>query len=85
MAGQDINIALTFRDRKGAVVPVERAEFLVPSLASSWIGRMSLSRSEDGTLRGQMRFPHPGPFVLQPLGLPRDLYLTSALLLEVSS
>lgn len=85
VAGQEVEIAVTFRDRAGKVMNVLQAEFLVPSLTSSWVGRMTARRAPDGTLRGRVRFPHPGPFALQPLGLPDDLHLGSALLVEVAS
>ena len=84
VAGEEIEIALTFRDSAGVAIPVERAEFLVPSLSSSWVGRMTARRAPDGSLRGRVRFPHPGPFALQPLALPEHLHLKSAILVEVS-
>lgn len=84
-AGKDVEIELAFHDSSGNPIAVDRVEFLVPSLSSSWIGRMTALRAPDGKLRGRVRFPHPGPYALQPLALPENLHLKSAVLLEVSS
>jgi hypothetical protein len=85
VAGEEVEIAVTFRDSAGVAIPVESAQFMVPSLSSSWVGRMTARRAPDGSLRGSVRFPHPGPFALQPVALPKYLYLKSAILIEVPS
>ncbi|QYX56322.1 hypothetical protein K1T73_14875 [Roseovarius sp. SCSIO 43702] len=83
--GKDVELSLTFRDRSGDVIRVEHAEFLVASLSSSWMGRMIARRVPDGSLKGQVRFPHQGPYALHPVALPEDLQLKSAILIEVPS
>lgn len=84
-AGQDEGVAIVIHGDTGAPVPVERAEFLVPSLSSSWVGRLRAQRGADGVLRGRVRFPHAGPFAVQPLALPPGVTVKSAILLEVAS
>lgn len=85
VAGEEVEIAVSFRDSAGVAIAVERAEFMVPSLSSSWVGKMTAQRAPDGSLRGRVRFPHPGPFALQPIALPKSLHLKSAILIEVPS
>lgn len=84
-AGEDVELSMTFRNGAGESIAVRHAEFLVPSLSSSWVGRMTFRETPDGSLKGTVRFPHAGPFALQPLSLPKDLHLKSAVVLEVSS
>ncbi len=84
VAGEEVEIAAVFRDSAGVAVAVERAEFQVSSLSSSWADRMIAHRAPDGSLQVRVRFPHPGPFALQPVALPKYLHLKSPILLEVS-
>ncbi|MFP7571403.1 hypothetical protein [Marivita sp. S2033] len=83
-AGKEIDISAVFRDSAGSIIPVQRAEFQMSSLASSWSDRTIARSAPDGSLRVRVRFPHPGPFALQPVALPENLYLQSPVLLEVS-
>lgn len=83
-AGKDVELTLLFRDSVGDAMAVERAEFLLASLSSSWVGRMTAQRTSDGKLQGSIRLPHPGHFALQPIALPENLALKSAVLLEVT-
>ena len=85
VSGEDMEISITFRNSMGDVIPVERAEFLIASLSSSWVGQTTFQRAPDDTLRGRVRFPHQGPYAIQPVALPADLLLKSAILIEVSS
>lgn len=85
VSGEDVELSLTFRNSSGNAVSVERAEFLVASLSSSWMGRLAMRRAPDGTLRGRISFPHEGPYAIQPFSLPENLQLKSAILIEVPS
>ena len=85
VSGEDVELSLTFRNSSGNAVSVEQAEFLVASLSSSWVGRLAMRRAPDGTLKGRVNFPHKGPYAIQPVALPENLQLKSAILIEVPS
>lgn len=82
-AGREEALSFIFHDISGTPIRVERAEFVVPSLSTSWVGRLVARPGPDGRLQARLRFPHAGPFAVYPVGLPPDLKLGSAVLLEV--
>lgn len=85
VSGEYVELSLTIRDSLGDAVSVDRAEFLVASLSSSWVGRVAMRRAPDGTLKGHVSFPHKGPYAIQPVALPENLQFKSAILIEVPS
>lgn len=82
-AGVEEEIAVVFLDERGRRLPIERATLLTPSLQSGWSARLDAVAGEDGELRGRIRFPHPGVFALQPLGVPKPWELRGAVTVEV--
>ncbi|MFV0383771.1 hypothetical protein [Paracoccus sp. (in: a-proteobacteria)] len=84
IAGKPGRVAIRFQDDKGNAVRFARLDFLVPSMRSNWQTVVTAEAGEDGVLRADLTLPHPGPFVLQPLGLPPAIVPRSAVVIEAS-
>lgn len=52
-------------------------------MQSSWRGTALARRDGDGVLRAEVRLPHPGVFVVQPVSLPPGMALRAAATLDV--
>lgn len=82
IAGSPGSLALSVLDAEGRAVSLDRLQVLVPSLRSGWRGTATARADGDGVLHLALTLPHAGPYVVQPLNLPRGLALRSAALIE---
>lgn len=82
-AGQETELVFAFSDKDGAPIEVETAAFLVPSLGANWSRSVTARRDGGGALRARVRFPTPGLYAVQPLGIPAPWHLAENIILEV--
>ncbi|MFZ3584793.1 hypothetical protein ACOI1H_21960 [Loktanella sp. DJP18] len=81
-ADQPHDLRLTFYGPEGDVIPMPRTRILVPSFRSGWRTDVMAVPQPDGTLAFQVTLPHAGTFALQPMQLPPNLGLRSAVMIE---
>lgn len=85
VAGEPHEIAFLVRNADGAQVRIPELTVQVPSMVTGWATQLVARADDDGVLRATAILPHGGPYVVQPVGLPAPLTLTSALILEAQS
>lgn len=82
--GVEEEVVVHLHDAEGTPLRANRMTFDVPSLNTSWRGRLVVTAGQDGALRGTISLPHPGVFAVVPVGVPPTWQTTHALTLKVS-
>ncbi len=82
-AGEVRRIAIRLADADGQPLALDELPIRLPAMQSSWSGSAVARREADGVLRAEIRLPHAGVFVVQPVNLPPGMALRSAAIVEV--
>ena len=82
VAGRTQQIAFRVIGPEEEPFPLQRLTLRVPSMVSGWSAEVEAQADAEGTLRVEVRLPHPGPYALHPLDLPRPLALKAALIVD---
>lgn len=82
VAGRSHEIAFRIIGPDDASVSIPRMRLLVPSMRSGWSEVVVARAGDDGILRAELNLPHPGPYVVQPVGLPAPFAIGRTLVLD---
>jgi len=81
--GETQHITIRLTDANGDAVILDELPIRLPAMQSSWSGSAIALRGADNVLRAEVRLPHAGVFVVQPVNLPPGMALRSAAIVTV--